>query len=433
LKEAYVIARSGKPGPVVIDIPLNIQQNADEKIDVDIEDIRRDYRSKSRLTEDQCKQVFDLLQKAKRPLLYIGGGTNKKTTSATLRKFNNRFNIPVVNTLMAKGVFNGNDDRSLGMLGMFGVPTANFVIQETDLFFALGVRWDDRVADKVGEFGPSAKIIYIDTNEAKVRQINKERKPELSFIGDANIALEELIKYADKHNITIDISDWQDHTLKLKKSWPLAYDKNSEIIQEAEALEILNKHIKETDIITTGVGNHQMFAAQYITRSVPRTFLSSGAFGTMGFSLPVAIGACFGKPDCQVIAIDGDGSLRMNMGELHTIGSNNLPVKVLLLNNYADGMVRILQKNLFDSNYVATSRNKNVNFSDVAKACNFSYSRRVESREELEDSIKEFLSSEGSCMLEVITDKDEAVYPKILPQKGYKEMVMGPYIKEVKE
>lgn len=429
IKDAYYLALSGKPGPVVIDIPVNLLQNESVYHAVPVETYRDIYAHEIHLSDHQCQIFFTLLQEAKRPLLYLGGGVNSSQGSRAIREFNAHFNIPSVNTLMAKGVVDENDALCMGLLGMFGTPYANKIIQSNDFFFAIGVRWDDRVADKVG-FAIDAKIAYIDIHPEKVHQIRTERSPEFSFIGDATNALEDLTRYAKKHAITLDIHAWQDYATMLKKSWPLNYNKSSEKLQQAEVMEILNTLIDEKTIITTGVGNHQLLAAQYLKMKKPKQFLTSGSFGTMGFAMPNAVGAYHANQNATVLVVDGDGSFKMNMAELYTIGSRGLPIKILLLNNQSDGMVHNLEDVTCKGRHSASERIYDVIFADLAKHCNFTYAQRISARDELKTSLHTFLSTQGSAFLEVMTDTEEVLYPVVRPGTSYKDMALGPYIKE---
>lgn len=429
VKDAYYFARTGKPGPVVIDFPLDAQLKTGHYKGIPAERFSRKYDQETHLGHNQCRQFFSLLQHAKRPLLYVGGGLNSQAASSLIRQFNQMFNIPSINSLMGKGIMDESLDTSLGMLGMFGTPYANIAIQETDLFVAFGVRWNDRVVQKVGESGLTAEIAYIDINAEKVQEVRVSRNPKFSFIGDARIVLEDLLEYAKEHPVRLNIDEWQQRTAELKKSMPLEYCKTSDIIQTAEVMDMLSTKITESTIITTGVGNHQMLAAQHIKTLRPKSFLTSGAFGTMGFSLPSAIGAHIANPGATVIAIDGDSSIKMNMGEIHTIGSLGLPVKVLLINNHADGMVRSIQTAMYNKQYTATERSYDASFANIAKECGFSWCRKVYKRDELSTALDEFLAKQGPCFLEVVTDREESVYPVIPNGKGYKDMVLGPYIK----
>jgi acetolactate synthase-1/2/3 large subunit len=429
IKDAYFLAKSGKPGPIVIDIPINLQQSINKYAGNNLHRFESVYRNEWHLSEDQCEHFFRLLKEAKRPLLYLGGGLNSKKGSDAIRRFNVIFNIPSVNTLMAKGVVDENDPTSLGLLGMFGTPYANKVIQKNDFFFAIGVRWDDRVAEKVG-FAIEAKIAYIDSNPQKVYQIRNERNPDFSFIGDAASALNDLTEYAQRKNIKTTIDDWIDYAVNLKKSWPLNYCREDKTIYQAETLDLLNSLIDGDTIITTGVGNHQLLAAQYLRMRKPKTFLTPGSFGTMGFGMPAAIGAYYANPNATVIVVDGDGSFRMNMGELHTIGALGLPVKILLLNNKSDGMVRNLEDAAYGKRHSATERKSDVNLAELAKHCHYKFAKRIISRAELYNGLKIFMKTTGPCLLEVMTDIEEVLYPIVRAGSSYKDMDLGPYIKE---
>lgn len=432
VKDAYYFAKSGKPGPVVIDFPFDVQRKTGIYKAANTERFRLKYEQETHLGTNQCQQFFQLLQSSRRPLLYIGGGMNNQAASDKVREFNRMFNIPSINSLMGKGVLDENMDTALGMLGMFGTPYANMAIQETDLFVALGVRWNDRVVQKVGESGLKAEIAYIDINPEKVQEVRLTRSPKFSFIGDAATVLQDLIEYARGNPVKLQIEAWQQEAADLKKRYPLTYNKQAKEIQSAEVLDLLSKNLTDDMKFTTGVGNHQMLSAQYLRPKRPKSFMTAGAFGTMGFSLPASIGVHFADPKSRVIAIDGDSSIKMNMGEIHTIGSLNLPIKVLLLNNHADGMVRGIQKAQYNSQFTATERAFDANFANIAKECGFAWARKIRTREELEPAMKEFLAASGPCFLEVVTDRDEMVYPVIPQGKGYKEMILGPFIKDLK-
>lgn len=428
VKDAYFFARSGKPGPVVIDFPLDIQRTEEEYRGLQTERYRLKYDQESHLGENQCRQFFGLLEKSRRPLLYIGGGLNSAGASRRIREFNRLFNIPSIISLMAKGVIDETLETSLGMLGMYGVPWANMAIQETDLFVAFGVRWNDRVAQKVGESGLEAEIAYIDINPEKVQEVRVTRYPKFSFIGDARAVLEDLLEYAGRHPVKLEIGDWQRRAAELKRRYPLDYNRQADQIQAAGVMELLSRRLTENTRVATGVGQHQMLAAQYLPMARPKSFLTAGAFGTMGFALPTAVGAHFADPAARTIAIDGDGSIRMNLGEIHTIGSLGIPIKVLLLNNHADGMVRTIQALSYDQRFTATERDFDADFSRIAGECGFAWHRKVRRKEELEGALDEFLNASGPCFLEVVTDREEAIYPFIPAGKGYRDMVLGPYI-----
>ncbi len=428
VKDAYFLAKSGKPGPVVIDFPFDVQKNEGDYRAIEVQRFVHKYDEERHLGENQCKQFFDLLQQAKRPLLYIGGGLNSAPASERIRAFNRRYKVPSIWSLMGKGILNEKADWALGMLGMFGVPAANMAIQETDLFVAFGIRWDDRVSQKVGEAGLEADIAYFDINPEKVQEVRYSRNPKFSFIGKAETALDDLLNYAEKHDIRLDIEAWQKFALKLKQDHPLNFDRETPAIQQAEVMELLSGMLTEDTKITTGVGNHQMFAAQYLISLKPKTFLTSGGYGTMGFALPTAIGAHFANPDDTIIAVDGDGSLLMNLGELFTVGKYQLPVKVLLLNNHGDCMVRNIQDIIYDGAHVGTKKITSISFANVAKEMGFNFHRRVEERGELKQGLEDFISASGPSFLEVVTDVNEVLYPRIPAGLGYKDMILGPHM-----
>lgn len=430
VKDAYYFARSGKPGPVVIDFPFDKQQKAHNYRGIDIKKFEASYHDDRHLCDDQCEDFFRLLLCSKKPLLYLGGGLNSRQGSQAIREFNEHFKIPSVNTLMAKGVVDERNELNLGMLGMFGTPYANMLIQENDFFFAIGVRWDDRVAEKVG-FAIGTDIAYIDINPEKMHQIKIERGPKFTFIGDAPTAIMDLLKYAKEHDIDLDIHDWQKRARELKRSWPLDHNRASARIQSAEVMAILSAYIDEHTKITTGVGNHQMLAAQYLPMQREKSFMTSGSFGTMGFSIPTAIGVYYASSRSKVIAVDGDGSLRMNLGELHTIASLELPIKILMLNNRSDGMVQNLQDTAYDGIRTGTERLKDVNFAEIAHAFGFNFAKRISDRQELKQGIEDIVTAEGPCFLEVCTDSEEILYPKVPAGGAYKDMILGPYIKQV--
>lgn len=432
VKDAYFYAKSGKPGPVVIDLPMDAQRREGVYDGIDSEIFFRKYEDERHLGLNQCRQFYDILKQSKRPLLYIGGGLNNQMSSDRIRQFNRLFNIPSINSLMGKGILDESRDTSLGMLGMYGTPYANMAIQETDLFIAMGVRWDDRVAQKVGEAGLEADIAYIDINPEKVQEVRVTRYPKFTFIGDAGTALDDLLSYVRENPVELDIAEWQHRVRTLKKGMSLNYNRNSSLIQQAEVMEVLSSLLPDDIRITTGVGNHQMLAAQYLKIKRPRSFLTSGGFGTMGFALPCAIGAHLADPATKILAIDGDASLRMNMGELHTIGTRCLPIKVLLLNNHSTGMVRNIQTARYEGKIIATEEIcRTVSFADIAGQCGFEMADKIEKRADLKMALSNMLACKGPAFLEVVTDIEEAVYPVIAPGDGYRQMNLGPFIRSV--
>jgi len=430
VKDAYFLAKSGKPGPVVIDFPFDIQKKEGVYQAIEAERFQYKYDEERHLGNNQCKQFFDLLKKSKRPLLYIGGGLNSEAASERIRAFNRRYKVPSIWSLMGKGILNEKADWALGMLGMFGVPAANMAIQETDLFVAFGIRWDDRVSQKVGESGLEAEIAYFDINPQKVQEVRFSRSPKFSFIGKAETALDDLLNYSEKHDIQLDIGEWQEFALKLKNDYPLNFNRKVKAIQQSEVMELVSERLTESTKITTGVGNHQMFAAQHLITLKPKSFITSGGYGTMGFALPTAIGVHYANPEATVIAIDGDGSLLMNLGELFTVGKYRLPVKILMLNNHGDCMVRNIQDILYDGAHVGTKKITSVSFANVAKEMGFNFHQRVEDRSDLIEALENFIQADGPSFLEVVCDVDEVLYPRIPAGMGYKDMILGPHMEK---
>ncbi len=428
VKDAYFYAREGKPGPVVIDYTIDAQRSDMEYKGLAPSIYQAKYDDERHLGKEQCKVFFELLKKAKRPLLYIGGGMNNPRASRVIREFNDIFAIPSINSLMGKGVLDAHRSTSLGMHGMYGVPSANKAILENDLFIGLGIRWNDRVSQKVGEAGIDADIAYIDINPLKVQEIRTTRFPKFSFIGDVATALEDLLEYAQQHPICLNIDEWRQRVVALKRQYPLAYNSESPIVQQAGVLAELAQIIPDNIRVATGVGNHQMLAAQYLKMARPKSFLTSGGFGTMGFALPTAVGAAVADPATPVLVIDGDSCLRMNMGEIYTIGTRKLPIKILMMNNRSAGMVRNIQTAKFGGRIVATDEPDAVSYANIAKECGFTHVDTLEKKEDIRDKLAQLLAAEGSGFLEVITDREEVLYPIIYPGTGYQDMVVGPYM-----
>ena len=347
LKAAFEVATSGRPGPVVVDIPKDVQTA--EISEEDYEDTNISAYSnrilaieKSRLNEEKSSEFFTHLGNSKRPLIYFGGGVISASASKELREFVDYFNLPAVSTLMGLGAVDTRHPSSLHMLGMHGTPYANYAVQESDFLIAIGSRFDDRVAGVPEKFAPKAKVIaHFDVDPS---EINKVKNAAWSHLGVLSLALKDLIKHAKSNDLKFNFGDWLSHTGELKSKYPLNFNRSSDLIQPEHVIECINKITKGDAIVTTGVGQHQMWAAQYFDFKEPRLWLTSGSMGTMGFGIPAAIGAQIAYPDKTVIDVDGDGSIRMNLGDLETITNYDLPVKVLLLNNSGAGMVKQWQK-----------------------------------------------------------------------------------------
>jgi len=371
-----------------------------------------------------------MLQKSEKPLVYAGGGVIADNAAPQLREFSEKFGIPVVTTLMGIGAVDTRSDLSLHMLGMHGMAYANYAVVDCDFLIVAGARFEDRVAGKVQDFAPRAKYIaHIDIDAA---EIGKIKRVSWAHVGSVREALKEFI--SRKNNFNKSFERWTAHVRQLKERHERNYDRNNRNIQPQYVLECLNELIQGDAIVCTGVGQHQMWAAQYLDFKEPRRFLTSGSMGTMGFGLPAAIGAQAAFPGKTVLDIDGDGSLRMNIGELETATTYNLPIKLLLLNNRADGMVRQWQKLFFGGRFSGSDKTlRRKNFVRTAEADGFVFAERVEDKNLLVEALRKFMAFEGPAFLEVMTDPDAVVYPMVGPGLGYKDMMTGDYIQERKE
>jgi len=429
IRTAFYIARSGRPGPVVIDIPKDVQNWEGEykgsgMLPMRGYQQRLEKMTQSRMSKERADEFFTLLKAAKRPLLYVGGSAILGEASEAIRKFAKKFDVPAVTTLMGIGAVDTYDDLCLHMLGMHGTAYANYAVEDCDLVIAVGARFDDRVCAVPHEWAKRAKIAQIDIDSA---EINKVKAVDWHHVGDAKTAMEDLLSFGK--NTKTDHKAWLKHLQKMKKAHPMSYNKDAEIIQPQEVCEAVNKLTKGEAIVSTGVGQHQMFAAQYFDFKDPRTWLTSGSMGTMGYGLPAAIGAQVGNPGKIVIDIDGDGSIRMNLGEMETCTTYNLPVKILLLNNYGDGMVVQWQTLYYEGRFTGTDKSLHQkDFVKAAEADGFKFAKRIEKRKDLKKAVKDFIEFDGPAFLEVIVDKSSFVYPMVGPGMSYAEMTTGPYI-----
>jgi len=430
VRTAFEIARSDRPGPVVLDIPKDVQNwNGTFRGEGLLE--LRGYRERmqalygSQMPEAKSAAFFDILRKSQRPLIYAGGGVIKSDAARDLKRFATTFQIPVVTTLQGIGSFDTTHPLSLHMLGMHGTAFANYAVEDCDFLIAVGARFDDRVAGNVKQFAPNAtNIAHIDIDAA---EIGKVKQVTWSHVADSRSGLQDLI--AAGSGFKKDFSPWLSHVAELRKNHPLNYDRECDFIQPHYVLECLNRITRGEAIICTGVGQHQMWAAQYLDYKNPRSFLTSGSMGTMGFGLPASIGAQFACPEKLVINVDGDGSLRMNIGELETVTNYNLKVKTLLFNNQGDGMVRQWQKMYFSERFCGTEKFLHrKDFVNAAKADGFEFAQRLSEKNRVESVLQEFVHFDGPAFLEVMIDPDACVFPMIGPGLGYKDIVTGPYI-----
>ena len=430
IRSAFEIATSGRPGPVVIDIPKDLQTSETEFLGFGTLKLpgyqkRVEKMRANHLEQESCHQFFTFLGNSKRPLLYIGGGAIHSGAAPQISAFMERYQVPAVTTLMGIGSVDTTGQLSMHMLGMHGTAYANYAVEDCDLLIAVGARFDDRVAGCKEEFAPNAKVImHIDIDSA---EIGKIKAVDWSHHGDVATCLQKLMQHDEK--FSGDFSKWHQHIAHLKEKYVLNYDRDSELIQPYYVLEELNKLVQGEAVVSTGVGQHQMWAAQYLDYKHARSWLTSGSMGTMGFGLPAAIGAQFACPDKVVFDIDGDGSLRMNIGELETVTTYKLPIKVLLLNNHGDGMVRQWQKLFFKNRFSASDKSlRRKDFVKTAKADGFVFAHRVDSKEDLIPALEAFVATDQPAFLEVVIDRDAGVYPMVSPGQSYKQMITGDYI-----
>ncbi len=432
VRAAFTLARSGRPGPVVVDVPKDVQ-NMPLTWRGSGELALAGYRARLRAVEQSaladadCAAFFAALMQSKRPLIYAGGGVIAAAAADALRAFVDAFGLPVTTTLMGLGGFDTTDPLALHLLGMHGTAYANYAVEDCDFVLALGARFDDRVAGVPDKFAPRAKYIaQIDIDPA---EIGKVKPVHWHHIGPLARALERLTAYGQSHGWRPQLDAWHAHVAELKRVHALNYDRASALIQPYAVIEAINRHTQGRAIVSTGVGQHQMWAAQYFDFRAPRHWLTSGSMGTMGFGLPAAIGAQFSHRDKLVIDIDGDASIRMNIGELETVTTYNLPLKVVVLNNVGDGMVRQWQKLYFKGRFACSDKSLHrKDFVLAAQADGFAWARRLERNDALEATIADLLAFDGPAFLEVMIDPDAGVYPMVGPGASYAQMITGDFI-----
>ncbi|MCP4253027.1 MAG: biosynthetic-type acetolactate synthase large subunit [Candidatus Scalindua sp.] len=404
VKEAFHIASTGRPGPVVIDLPVDVTTDTwdgDTPDTVNLPGYKPSFEGNIR----QIKLAADAINRSKRPVIYAGGGVISSNSSEQLIELAEKANLPVNTTLLALGVFPEDNEKALGMLGMHGTVPANYAVHESDLLIAIGARFDDRITGKIDEFASRAQIIHIDIDPTS---ISKNIKVHIPVVGDAKNILTELIK----HVTHVERKEWFEKIADWKKRYSSLYDKASDVVKPQYVVEQICEVTKGEAIVTTEVGQNQMWAAQYYTYTNPRSFLSSGGLGTMGFGFPAAIGAQLGCPDKIVIAIAGDGSFQMNIQELSTAVKYNLPVKVAILNNGFLGMVRQWQELFYDKRYAHTTLDGNPDFVKVAQAYGAD-GFLVTEKKDVRPTIERAISINGPVVIDFRVDPEENVFPMI--------------------
>ncbi|MFH0976690.1 MAG: biosynthetic-type acetolactate synthase large subunit [Spirochaetota bacterium] len=416
IKEAFYIASTGRPGPVLIDVPVDISKGETtfhypEKVQI------RGYKPVYEGHPGQIKKACELIASSKNPVVYAGGGVILSNASKELRAFVKKTGIPITMTLLGLGSFPGTDPLSLGMLGMHGTYYANHAVNESDLLIAVGARFDDRVTGDISKFIPKAKVIHIDIDPASV---SKNVEVDIPIVGDCKNVLTEMTKIVKAP----DIAEWIDHLNKMKEDYPLTYNNNTDAIKPQYVIEKIYELTKGKAIICTEVGQNQMWAAQFYKYTEPRTFISSGGLGTMGFGFPAAIGAQLAKPDKRVIDIAGDGSIQMNIQEMIVAVEHKLPIIVAILNNGYLGMVRQWQQLFFEKRYSHTSLAFSPDFKKLAEAYG-AVGITIEKKEDVEIAIKKALSiNDKPIVLDFHVEKEENVYPMVPSGKSVKDTIM---------
>ncbi len=420
IHEAFHIARTGRPGPVVVDIPTDLSR-ADIPYEP-ITDIRLPgYQPPHEGNVKQIRQAAKALAAARRPVIYAGGGVILAEASEELTEFCRSDRFPVTTTLNGLGGFPAPDPQWLGMLGMHGTRTANYAMDEADLICCVGARFDDRITGKLSEFAPRAKFIHIDVDPA---EISKNVPAHIPIVGDAKGILAKLVvEYRALGADPARLGDWWQRIAGWQEKHPLAYtDSEDTEIKPQRLIQALYEATGGDAIITTDVGQHQMWAAQYFHYSKPRTWISSGGLGTMGFGLPAALGAAIGRPDETVICVTGDGSIQMNAQEFATAAQEQIPVKVFIANNGYLGMVRQWQELFWEKRYSSVDMGQYPDFVKLAEAYGCT-GIRLTNKDTLLDDIKAALATPGPVVVDVRVTREENTYPMIVPGEAARDMV----------
>ena len=402
IRRAFTIAQTGRPGPVLVDITKDVTAAACEYEKEVPEEI---VRQSDTIREEDMERAVEMIRKSRKPFIFVGGGAVLSNASDELRAFAHKIQAPVADSLMGKGAFDGCDELYTGMVGMHGTKTSNFGITEADLLIVVDARFSDRVTGNASKFARNAKILQLDIDPA---EINKNIKVDASVIGDVKVILRKLNARLDP----INHDEWIAHIERMKDMYPLRYDKNT--LTGPFIVQTINEVTQGDAVIVTEVGQHQMWAAQYYNHRQPRTFLTSGGLGTMGYGLGAAIGAKMGCRDKTVINIAGDGCFRMNMNEIATATRYNIPVVEVIVNNHVLGMVRQWQTLFYGKRYSQTILNDGVDFIKVAEAMG-AKAYRVTQKEELEPTLREAISLNVPVVIDCQISCDEKVFPMVSP------------------
>ena len=399
LRNAFLIAGSGRPGPVLVDITKDVTSNTCEFEPKQPEKAE----NRSRYTEEELQEALALLRESKKPFIYVGGGAVISGAYQEVREFAKKMDTPVCDTLMGKGVYDGHDAYYTGMIGMHGTKASNFGVSECDLLIALGARFSDRVVGNPKKFAENAKVLHIDIDAA---EINKNIKTDVSLVGD----LKEVLGRINGQLEQQDHNEWMQHVSQLKKQYPLSYDEP--LLSCPYIMEEIDRITEGDAVITTDVGQHQMWAAQFYKYSMPRTLLTSGGLGTMGYGLGACIGAKMGRPDKICINIAGDGCFRMNMNELATASRYNIPIIQVVINNHVLGMVRQWQTLFYGKRYSQTVLDDGVDFCKVAEGLGCE-AIRVTKKEEVAPAVEKAIAMKKPVLLDCIIPEDDKVFPMV--------------------
>lgn len=422
IKEAFFIARTGRPGPVVIDIAKDVF-TAELDFEYPERVKLRGYSGDFTGDERQVDEVVAALNKAKRPLIFIGGGVTLANQSELIRDIIDITGIPVVSSLMGLGCVSSHADGFLGLVGMHGSYAANMAVQKCDLLIGIGVRFDDRVTGKVEAFAPKAKIAHFDVDRA---EINKNVFAHYPVVGDLRWSLpifKNHLKMANR-DYKNQFAGWHDQVVDMGRKNPFNYKTNDKWIMPQELIAAVSKLVDDNTIVVTDVGQHQMWAAQYFNSRKPRQFITSGGLGTMGYGLPAALGAKLGHPDKKVVLFTGDGSIMMNCQEMATAADNNIDIKVVLLHNRVLGMVSQWQRMFYGKRYSQTLLSGKTDFVKLAEAMGLA-ACRIEKPELLEQGLAEALNSNGAMLIDVMLPANEDVLPMVAPGAQLDNMVLG--------
>ncbi|MVX65077.1 biosynthetic-type acetolactate synthase large subunit [Clostridium chromiireducens] len=418
IPEAFKIALEGRPGPVLVDIPKNIQTEIIELEEFPNKNVKNNSFQRESLKGSTLLCIAELINNSKKPIIYAGGGIINSNASSNLYDLAKKNNIPVALSLMGLGAFPCDDDLCLGMLGMHGAPFTNYLLNEADLILALGVRFDDRATGNVEKFCPNASIIHIDIDPS---EINKVKTSSLSMVANVNDFLEDILLHIeDKPRDT-----WNQRVKCYKEKYPLPTYNNE--LHPSNIIPYVGNKVPEDAIITSDVGQHQMWVAQRYPFKKAKSYLSSSGLGTMGFGLPVAIGAALSNKDKTIICFSGDGSILMNIQELATLADYNLNVKIIILNNHHLGLVRQQQQLFYSEHYIASHFISNPNFKIIAEGFGIQ-SCDLGCEENPLEKLEELLSINGPCLINVPIEETENVLPMVPPGKANIEMIGGEYL-----